>query len=497
MVLIWRSMNAYELVVEGAEPTEDAQEEEIRAYQNACHQAAVVYIQVVSPAILEKIVELPNPHAMWIYLRSEYYRDTAFALVSQVASLASLSTAYDRSIPISTFILQFKTKWLRLYKLAKSSSDGYRQSFAKFLNEDKAKRDFLLGFLVSHEKNVVDNLSAKDNLTFSDVKQRLLELDVEENSSHSTFATYERKGKQRSYDLSKSDSITDCTWCRKHHPKLARGHSWNQCAKLRAYKENQITRSDDVVESDEAHATVSNVKEVSRYPFYFDTCASSHMCPYADRFISLTPFAGTVKSSSGGLMVVKGKGTVVLVCQLRDGTISSFRLLDVLYVPQIERPLFSWRKIMSKGYHLQGENDILRISKENKTWIGAVFNGNLPQIHEITDMACLTYDFWYEALGHSAPSTMEKTGKLIQDDYLIPNCPSNFHCPACTIAKSNRSTPKPTTTRSAHNFEYIHSDVCGPFPVPSYSKASYFITFICDKSRYAWVRFLRNKSDVT
>jgi len=44
-------------------------------------------------------------------------------------------------------------------------------------------------------------------------------------------------------------------------------------------------------------------------------------------------------------------------------------------------------------------------------------------------------------------------------------------------------------------FELIHSDLSGKFSVLSLGKSLYYMTFIGDKSRFAWVYLLKNKSD--
>ena len=100
MRLVWKGVKTYEIVVEGLQPSDDAEEDEVTAYTALCYQASAIYIQVVSTEILEKLVEFDHPHEMWKYLRTEYYRDTAFALVSQITNLASLSTTYDPTQPV-------------------------------------------------------------------------------------------------------------------------------------------------------------------------------------------------------------------------------------------------------------------------------------------------------------------------------------------------------------------------------------------------------------
>ena len=44
--------------------------------------------------------------------------------------------------------------------------------------------------------------------------------------------------------------------------------------------------------------------------------------------------------------------------------------------------------------------------------------------------------------------------------------------------------------------ELVHSDVVGPFLVPSFGKSRYALTFIDDYSLYTWVFFMAHKSEV-
>jgi hypothetical protein len=81
MVIIIKGMKCYEIVVEGLEPASDADRDEVAAFKHLSYQAQAIFIQVVSSNILEKIVELESPHRMWTWLRTEYYRDTAYAFV--------------------------------------------------------------------------------------------------------------------------------------------------------------------------------------------------------------------------------------------------------------------------------------------------------------------------------------------------------------------------------------------------------------------------------
>lgn len=82
MTIILKGIKAYEMVVDGVSPAEDADATVLDAYNHLCHTSSIIFIHAVSLDILEKFVELKKPHLMWAWLRTEYYRDTAHGLVS-------------------------------------------------------------------------------------------------------------------------------------------------------------------------------------------------------------------------------------------------------------------------------------------------------------------------------------------------------------------------------------------------------------------------------
>lgn len=186
---------------------------------------------------------------------------------------------------------------------------------------------------------------------------------------------------------------------------------------------------------------------------------------------------------------------MILDCVLSNKSVSSVRIRDVLFVPALDRALFSYRQIMTKGYRLEGENKFLRLIKDDKIWLEAVFTGPLPVIPEVRNSAHLSYEYWHEAIGPASPSSLSKTSKLMESPSTIPTCPEIFHCQTCEVAKSTHTKPKASSRRASQRGEYIHSDLCGPFPIPTYSGGLYYISFVCDKTRYVWLRFLKKKSE--
>jgi len=181
--------------------------------------------------------------------------------------------------------------------------------------------------------------------------------------------------------------------------------------------------------ADEANVTTEEQK-VRNKSFYFDTACTSHMTPYAGRLLNYLVCGGFVKSSSQKSTEIVGKRDVVMDCVLRDGLVSCFCVRGVLHVPDLAHPLISWRKLREKGYTEFGEGDYISINKGTKVVFEAVFDGNLFKIPEISHLAHNTYDFCHQALGHLAPSTMNKLFQLYSDAN-IPARLINYICSSC------------------------------------------------------------------
>ena len=58
------------------------------------------------------------------------------------------------------------------------------------------------------------------------------------------------------------------------------------------------------------------------------------------------------------------------------------------------------------------------------------------------------------------------------------------------------SFPKDGSVRAERKLQIVHIDVYGPMRTPSFGNYLYFVTFIDDYSRHAWVYPLKAKSDV-
>jgi len=309
-------------------------------------------------------------------------------------NLVSLPTQYSSSA-VSDFISNFESQWLHLTKLTKGSSDSYWTIFAAFLTEDQAKRDFVLGFLVKHHKNVVDNLTTKGSLSYAVVKQWLMDIDISEPEDNTALYTSKPSGNKKKGKKAKGNSdssspkSTTCTWCKKHHPQKFERHTWNECFRLQKWNEKKKEKEKE--KDKEAHTTMET--EVRNKSFYIDTVCTSNLTPYAELLNNYSKCFRFVKSSSQESMEIVGKGYVIMECIPRDGLVFSICVCDVLHVPELGYSLISWRKLRTKGYSEFGEGDFSSINNGTKVMFEAVFDRNLFKIREILQLAHIAYNF--------------------------------------------------------------------------------------------------------
>jgi hypothetical protein len=70
-------------------------------------------------------------------------------------------------------------------------------------------------------------------------------------------------------------------------------------------------------------------------------------------------------------------------------------------------------------------------------------------------------------------------------------------CEGCILGKHPQEKfEKRKACMASSPLELVHSDIMGPFPHSSISKARYDLTFIDDYSRFTWVYFLKKKFKV-
>ena len=247
----------------------------------------------------------------------------------------------------------------------------------------------------------------------------------------------------------------------------------------------------------------------SRSSWWVDSGASQHFSWDKDDFLSYTSFENQVKVNlaDNTHVLAHGSGQVKLMLYDVNQPVGVI-LNNVLYVPKIQNKLFSVSSASEEGGTLVFDKDGVTLKKNGKSRRIAHKRNKLyhlscePEDHE--ESCCLAeqekISLWHERFGHLNFGDLKK----LQDDGMVKgmnvskiNESHESVCHGCALGKSKRLPfPKKSNHRSSKVLDLIHSDVCGPFHVPSLGGSRYFVTFTDDYSRYVTVNILKTKDEV-
>ena len=109
------------------------------------------------------------------------------------------------------------------------------------MEEDFAKRDFLLAALSEHYPNPVDNLTTKANLSYAEARHRMNSLCSKNqlgdtaSASDTALVVYKpahRAKRYKSQPTRSQPTTKVCSYCKRHGGTFE-GHLWQECRKLK------------------------------------------------------------------------------------------------------------------------------------------------------------------------------------------------------------------------------------------------------------------------
>ena len=107
---------------------------------------------------------------------------------------------------------------------------------------------------------------------------------------------------------------------------------------------------------------------------------------------------------------------------------------------------------------------------------------------------------WHQRLGHLNQNDVSKLSKsehVVTGLKPILGNDQHMDCESCALGKMHRLPfPKQSNSRAEIAHATIHTDLCGPMHVESAGGSRYVLTFTDDYSRYSFVYFLKQKSQV-
>lgn len=227
-----------------------------------------------------------------------------------------------------------------------------------------------------------------------------------------------------------------------------------------------------------------------------DSGCSAHMTSRKDLLHSLGTHQGVVTMANGQEIVVKGVGSIWLNCINGRGNCEPVFIRTVLFVPDLKGGnLISESKLELDGHRIVSQNGRRQVFLRKKEVIYAELDNSGQFLIKQSKMKVnlASYHEAHACFGHPGENVMSTLKAKYPD--VIPDKPNNFYCPACTLAKSTHKSESSNDIKSKKPLQTIHSDLSGKFSVESLGSKSYYITFIDDYTRFAWISFLRYKSD--
>lgn len=235
-----------------------------------------------------------------------------------------------------------------------------------------------------------------------------------------------------------------------------------------------------------------------------DTGCSNHMTCHKEW---LTDFdsrkTSKIRFADHSSVMAKGAGNVAI--KRSDGKTALIE--SVLYVPEMKCNLLSLGQLVEKGFKVILHQDCLEMfdSKQRKILRAPLSKNRTFQANiKAAKVQCLTATdsndecwLWHSRLGHLNFKDMRQLAVRNMVEGLPKiNVPDKV-CERCIISKQPRNSFKShLPMRATGLLGVVHSDVCGPFEVPSIGGNKYFVSFVDEFSRMMWLYLIKTKGEV-
>ena len=327
-----------------------------------------------------------------------------------------------------------------------------------------------------------------------------------------------------------------CNYCKEQ------GHVINQCRKRPSYQEQSMKAyaatlptvdiSNPVVSQPSANSSIAAPSVTPEFlqqviqalhtsgfgkttlgnTWIFDFGASNHMTGNLEFLKNAVPYNhhDTVRIANGQSLSVEKVGSLSI--PLSDST--TLFLSNVLYVPSLSANLISVSQLVKQNYlisfsslgcliqdlrtgkvigrgHRKGELFVLDfgITSTSPTCFLAPSNTEINYANSI-------WRLWHCRLGHPHTSNLNSLFSSYVLNKLDHKSIIDKTCESCALAKASTLPFYRSLNHASSAFDIVHSDVWGPTRVGSLTKKHYYVIFVDDWSRFTWIYFLHQKSEV-
>jgi len=506
---IWRSIATTFLdimgvwdVVTGKTPKPDATDATAEAAWIRLSQPAKGFILLnIDRGLMPLISTASDAPTAWAKLEEKFDRKTTTSLHSLLKTIVTLRCSNKREI--AAHIEKYDELWQRL--LERTSEATLRSRDADTTPKDTleavllplassaiAKGAFFLTSLPTTLDNVVDNLTTKESATYSEVCTRLLDLYPAEQPAETNTAFASMSSNRNNRGRSKDEKI--CTYC-KSKGFRGIGHLVAECRTRKKDTGGQASAVAALADKQKGYAFMAVENEFPPDAWILDSGASSHMTPDASRITGAQSTNVMVTIGNGEQLQATAIGTASFTALLANGSTHHIRLHNTLLVPALHFSLLSWRRMAEAGASKTGDALGTTISVNKNTVLETIPYAGLEIICMPSVIGTVSVMQLHRKLAHLPPSAFSTLQTHTNGLPPVPTVKGTFDCNACSKGKFTRTIPKVRTTSSPAPYHTVHSDICGPFSVPTPSSSKYFISAIDEYSHRAEVRFLKTRDE--
>ncbi len=209
---------------------------------------------------------------------------------------------------------------------------------------------------------------------------------------------------------------------------------------------------------------------------------------------------------------VHGMGTVKLFANVAGANVV-LTLKNVFYIPCMPYNIVSLHKILQMGLKavFQPSSCIFTQSidhivvaeahEENGFYVVDCYAPSPDKMHGVMMINSQNYilRLWHQRLGHAGQHAIFNLANknLVDGMARIPASSTLGNCRGCDLGKQARKAfhRRTSEARTTRPLELVHSDLCGPMSTQSLGGGLYFMTFVDDCTRKAWVYILKLKSE--
>ena len=252
-----------------------------------------------------------------------------------------------------------------------------------------------------------------------------------------------------------------------------------------------------------------------------DSGTSLTFTPYLEGFCEYST-ADKPKSietaAKGGLLKIAGVSTVFVSHTVKHAmtgckyNVTSW-LHPVYHVPGMSQWLLSLKKLLQQGYNMTGDKHHISLYANSGRHLPVMTLHLHTPFQTIYWLKCqivpgetlmaksvvhpIDYDVLHKCFGHTSKDPLKhlkaSTKNLPIKEVVFPKTDTSV-CKGCTEGKMPSRTFSESETRAQKPFDKVHTNLKS-FPMQSYHKYNYYVSFYNDYTSCGWITLLQCKSD--